>query len=227
MALLYQAELRPSKLDLIAAWAPTQPWFVGDADAGFVSVASFRFDDPQGEVGIETLLVRSGDGPILQVALTYRGSPLPGGDAWLIGTMDHSVLGPRWVYDGAGDPAYLAAVAAAALTGASQAEQFIDIDGQRVVREPTALVRGSGTPGAVTPGLPAMDTVSTRHEHGVTVVNAGALRLVVARVLSDGASVGLLAVEEPANAVSSAVLSGTWTGQAVPQPLVLVQVRPA
>ena len=42
--------------------------------------------------------------------VTYRDAPLPGADAWLIGTMDHSVLGKRWVYDGVGDPVYLLTV---------------------------------------------------------------------------------------------------------------------
>jgi hypothetical protein len=48
MALLYQAELRPSKIELIKGWAPTQPWFEGSASASLTSVGSFRFDDPNG-----------------------------------------------------------------------------------------------------------------------------------------------------------------------------------
>jgi hypothetical protein len=223
MALLYQAELRPSKIDLIAAWAPTQPWFEGDTatdadadvDAGFVSVASYRFDDPKGEVGIETLLVRHGNGPVLQVPLTYRGAPLEGGEAWLVGTMDHSVLGPRWVYDGAGDPVYLAAVAAAALEGGSQAEQVIDIDGERVVREPTALVQGSGTPGS---GIP-----------GSGIPDAEFLHVTIARVLRGEASTAQLiaGLTDPADAAVQAVLTGTWTGQSSPHTLALVQVARA
>src|ERR1700710_2202585 len=100
MALLHRATLQPSKLELLQDWAPTQPWFDGDRSAELVTVAAYRFDDPEGEVGIETLLVRAGDGPVLQVPLTYRAAPLDGGDAWLIGTMQHSVLGQRWTYDG-------------------------------------------------------------------------------------------------------------------------------
>jgi hypothetical protein len=34
------------------------------------------------------------------VPMTYRGSPLEGGEAALIGTSQHGVLGPRWIYDG-------------------------------------------------------------------------------------------------------------------------------
>jgi hypothetical protein len=233
MALLYQAELRPSKIDLIAAWAPTQPWFEGDtaaavaaADTDFVSVASYRFDDPEGEVGIETLLVRHGNGPVLQVPLTYRGAPLEGGEAWLIGTMDHSVLGPRWVYDGAGDPAYLAAVATAAIGGGSQAEQVIDIDGERVVREPTARVQGSGLPGTPLPARPSTDTLRTRSGPGTTTVDAGSLHVVVARVIGDDTSVNnFVPSREPQPGVrAQAVITGTWTAQLVPGALVLIQV---
>ena len=223
MALLYRAELRPSKIELVAGWAPTQPWFEGSASAGLVSVASFRFDDPEGEVGIETLLVRAGDGPVMQVPLTYRGAPLEGGDAWLIGTMQHSVLGQRWVYDAAGDPAYLTAVATAALTGGGQAEQYVDIDGELVFREPTAVVVGNGTSGMPVPALVSVDRVSMRHERGSTVVEAGDLRLVIVRALiTDGHPAHRLSALDSADDVAPAVLTGTWSDQLEPQQLVLV-----
>jgi hypothetical protein len=223
MALLYRAELRPSKIELVAGWAPTQPWFEGDADAALVSVASFRFDDPDGEVGIETLLVRAGDGPVMQVPLTYRGAPLEGGAARLIGTMRHSVLGQRWAYDGAGDPAYLTAVATAALTGGRQADQNVDTDGELVFREPTALVVGSGASGTPVPAQVSADRVSVRHEHGATVVEAGDARLVIVRAPGTDTDVaGLLEVLEPTADVAWAMLTGTWSGQVEPQPLVVV-----
>ncbi|MER5425058.1 maltokinase N-terminal cap-like domain-containing protein [Streptosporangium roseum] len=40
-------------------------------------VAAFRFDDPAGAVGIETMLVPTGDGPVHRVPLTYRDAPWP------------------------------------------------------------------------------------------------------------------------------------------------------
>lgn len=52
------ATLVPTKLELLAAWLPGQAWFAGDA-ADLKRVASYRFADPDGEVGIETLLVAS------------------------------------------------------------------------------------------------------------------------------------------------------------------------
>jgi hypothetical protein len=148
MALLYRADLVPSKLELLAGWAPQQPWFVGDPNAPLTNVASFRFDDPDGEVGVETLLVRAGDGPVMQVPLTYRNEELPGAEEWFIGTMEHSVLGTRWTYDALGDPVYLAELARVILTGGSQVELWIEIDGVMTLREPTARVTGSGSESA-------------------------------------------------------------------------------
>ncbi|TFD22974.1 hypothetical protein [Cryobacterium sp. TMS1-13-1] len=216
MALLYDAVLRPSKSELIAAWAPTQTWFVGDVGAEVERVASFRFDDPDGGVGIETILVRFGTGPLLQIPLTYRGAPLEGGGNELVGTMSHSVLGDRWVYDATGDPVYLAAVAAAALTGGQQADQFTQGNGELIPVAPTATVRGSGTPGTPVPERAAtIDTVSTA---GTTIATAGALRVTVVRVL-DGTSSRALAT-------NAATVLGTWAEQSQPQLLLTVGVSP-
>lgn len=217
MALLHKAEIRPSKLELLDGWAQSQPWFVGDPDRGLSQVGAFRFDDPEGEVGVETLLVRAAEGPILQVPVTYRDAPLQAADAWLIGTMDHSVLGKRWVYDGVGDPVYLLTAATAAITGGRQAEMFIEIDGEMVRREPTALVAGSVVEGSALPTLPAVEEISVRHEAGTTVVDTGLLHIVISRVL-DGTDL-------PTGSDSAeGVLSGTWAGQTEPRRLVVASV---
>ena len=209
MALLYHAELHPSKLELIAGWAPSQPWFAGDPGAALSNVASYRFDDPEGTVGIEIILVRAGDGPLLQVPLTYRDAPLAGAEVWLIDTMEHSVLGTRWAYDATGDPAFIAAAATAALTGGSQVEQYFEQDGEREVREPSARVTGDGS-GA---GVAASEilNVATRFENGVTVIEAGILRMTVARAISGSVS---------GDAIAS--LIGTWTDH--PEPTTLAEV---
>ncbi len=209
MALLHRAELRPSKIELITAWVPTQPWFDEGTTAPLTSIASFRFDDPEGEVGIETAIVRVGDGPLLQVPLTYRGAPLAGGDDWFIGTAEHSVLGRRWVYDAVGDPVYLAAMAAAVFAGAAQAEEYFEVDGEKVVRESTAHVVGSGHPSAAVPS--SVGPISTRHEFGTTVVDAGDLRVVVVRALD--------ATVAPDGGTKHSLV-GTWAGQADPRTLV-------
>lgn len=145
MAIIHRATITPSKLETIDAWLRAQPWFIGDADAPLVQRAAYRFDDPDGEVGIETLLVSAGDGPLLQVPVTYRGVPDPDARSWLIGTMTHSVLGERWVYDAAGDPVAVRAFAAAVLGGGTQADLMVQEDGGPVRREPTATARGTGT----------------------------------------------------------------------------------
>ncbi|AGZ40450.1 CG0192-related protein [Actinoplanes friuliensis] len=143
MALLYRTELTPSKLDLLAAWLPGQAWFDGAGADGMRRVAAYRIDDPAGEVGVETMLVRVGDGPIHQVPLTYRGAPLDGAEAWLIGTAEHGVLGRRWIYDGLGDPVFHAGLADA-IAGAPQAEEYLEVDGRRELRPATMTITGSG-----------------------------------------------------------------------------------
>lgn len=196
MALVHRATLKPTKLELLAAWLPGRDWYRGsDADLG--RVAGYRFDDPAGEVGIETLLVRAGDGPVHQVPLTYRGAPLDGGEAWLVGTMDHSVLGPRWVYDACGDPVYAAALASAILKDAGQAEEFIEVDGQLQRREPSMTIAA----------VPAAGSVSRDLAGDPTLLVADSVELTVVR-RPDGA-----------NRPAGATLTGTWSGQATPLPL--------
>src|ERR1700712_1086698 len=145
MALIYQAQLRPTKIELLSGWVPAQSWF-GEADASKLeAVGAYRFDDPAGEVGIETHLLMSPRGQVIQVPLTYRSAPLAGADAALIGTMAHSVLGERWVYDGCADPVYATALATAILTGGVEAELEIVKDGGNVFMKSTTTVQGSGS----------------------------------------------------------------------------------
>ena len=99
-----QATLTTSKLEVMRAWLPGEPWFSGDA-SDLAVVGQFRFVDPEGAVGVQVMLVTSG-GVLYQVPLTYRDAPLEGGEEALIGTMDHSVLGTRWTYDAVADPVF-------------------------------------------------------------------------------------------------------------------------
>src|SRR5689334_4676003 len=109
MALLYRATLVPTKLELITAWLPGRDWFDGPA-AETELVSRCRLDDRDGQVGLEILLLRAGDGPVYHAPLTYRAGPLAGAEASLLGTAEHSVLGTRWVYDAPADPVYATVV---------------------------------------------------------------------------------------------------------------------
>ncbi|MFI7515136.1 hypothetical protein ACIBVK_16785 [Micromonospora echinofusca] len=210
MALLHRAEMHPTKFALLAAWLPGRPWYQGPAGADVERVASYRFDDPAGAVGVETLLVRAGDGPVHQVPLTYRGAPLDGGDDWLVGTTEHSVLGRRWVYDGCADPVYAATLAAAVLADAGQAEEFFEVDGRREHREPTMDIAGSGTRGVEVPPVGAVRRVV---EDDLTLIVTDSVELAVVRRPDGG------------TASDGAVLTGTWSDQSTPLPLAYARLR--
>jgi hypothetical protein len=144
-------------------------------------VAEYRFDDPAGEVGVETILWGTEGGAVLQTPLTYRAAPLAGGDAHLVGTSEHSVLGRRWVYDGCGDPVWAATLAAAILTGGSQAQMHFEQDGERVDVPARMQVRGTGR--AETAPRAVTQLASVTDEDTVTLVRVGDLLLTVARVV--------------------------------------------
>jgi hypothetical protein len=106
------ATLTPSFRDFLPAWVVSRPWYRGqDAPrpTGF-----FRFEDPAGQVGVETHLLQAG-GTVYQVPLTYRPAPLAGGA--LVTTAEHSVLGTRWIYDAVTDPVWIAAILGLVATG--------------------------------------------------------------------------------------------------------------
>src|SRR5690349_11669168 len=145
MALLHRATIRPTKAELLADWVPAQPW----GEPTFELVGAYRFDDPAGQVGIETHVLSTADGHLLQVPLTYRDAPLAGADPFLICTMEHSVLGQRWIYDATGDPVYAAVLASVLLAGVAQAEELVE--GADAPREPSVRVTGSGSASADLP----------------------------------------------------------------------------
>ena len=211
MAIIHDAQIRPTKLELVADWLPTQSWYPGDTAPELEQVGAYRFDDPDGEVGIETLLVRTADGAVLQVPMTYRGQPLPDAEAHLIGTMEHSVLGSRWVYDACGDPAYATALAATVLGGGTGAEELVEADGEQQRREPTVSVTGSGTPDEK---VDPVHEVTCTTASDLTVVRAGDLELAVRRSLDSTVA---------AESSDGHTLMGTWAGQ--DQPVLLATVR--
>jgi hypothetical protein len=209
MALIHQATLLPPKLELLAEWLPGRSWFTGPADA-LERVAAYRFDDPVGEVGIETILVRAGDGSVWQVPLTYRGAPLDGDDERLLATAEHSVLGKRWIYDGTGDPVYAAALASAILGNTGQAEEYMEGDDGLQRRQLSMDIASDAAAGT---SVPAVGSVLHVADGDPTVVTTDTVELAIHRRL-DTAAAG-----------AGTVLTGTWPGQATPVPLATASGR--
>ncbi|MFG2265584.1 1,4-alpha-glucan branching protein [Streptomyces sp. NPDC048720] len=107
MAVIHRTTLTPTKLELLAEWLPTRPWYRGGPAPELEKSGGFRLDDPAGEVGIEFMVTTDVCGPepvAYLVPLTYRDAPAAGAEHALIGTAEHGVLGKRWVYDGCHDP---------------------------------------------------------------------------------------------------------------------------
>jgi hypothetical protein len=180
MAIVYpQATLTPSKRELMDAWLPSRPWFDGNLDRK--PVGSFRFDDPEGEVGLEGFLLGAEGLPTLFLPLTYRGAELEGAEEHLVGTTEHSELGPRWVYDGCADPVFVSELARAILTGGTGVDHEYDIGNGPESRPTNAQVQGSGSADSV----PEIDEVGCHDEGPLTIVNAGPLELVVSRIVGN------------------------------------------
>ncbi|MCI2240193.1 hypothetical protein MO973_46425 [Paenibacillus sp. TRM 82003] len=194
MAVIHDATLVPSKLELVARWLTAQPWCPAGVTcpADVERVGAYRFDDPDGEVGLEAHLVRAG-GVLVHVPLSYRAAGLPGGEQHLVGTLEHSVLGRRWVHDATGDPVFARALADAVASRAAQAA-LVGPDGAPL-GEPDVRV-APGAPGAGGPDAAGV----------VTTATTAGVRLGVVRVL-DGTAAA------PAGA---ATLTGTWSGQDAP-----------
>ncbi|MEE4419369.1 maltokinase N-terminal cap-like domain-containing protein [Streptomyces bugieae] len=188
MAVVHDTTLKPTKLELLTSWLPTQPWYLGTGSAPELTKAGgFRLDDPDGEVGLEFMAVTdaSGDRPVTyHIPLSYRGAPLEGGERALVGNTEHGVLGRRWIYDGIHDPV-LTAQLFALITGNAEAQDQNTSDA--VDPSVTASFSASGTaasvgggPAAITP----VDVVNGPHGTDVLVaVDAKQLTLSLHRVL--------------------------------------------
>lgn len=196
MAIIHRATLVPSKLDLITPWLAAQRW----APAGdVVQVGSYRLDDPEGKVGIEGFLLDVGGTPV-HLLLTYRGAPLEGAEDFLLGTMEHSVLGRRWTYDGCIDPYAVRVLVSTILGGGTQAELVI-LEGDDEVerRESAVRVQGSGSE----------DPDSVALFDGVSIRSLGA----VASLATTDYQVDVLRVLDGAHTVSGdETLRGIWPG---------------
>jgi hypothetical protein len=142
VARFHRATITPTKGELIAAWAPMQTWGPPTVD-DFQEIGSYRFDDPDGRVGMESHLVTAG-GVLLHVPLTYRDEPLEDGDDALITEMEHSVLGKRWVYDGLRDPLCVVMLAGVTMTGQGEALGMAVYEGRWYVAPSPVRIQGGG-----------------------------------------------------------------------------------
>lgn len=145
MALYHKATITPTKAELLAQWVPTQPW-CPDATAPVEVIGAYRFDDPEGQVGIETHMVTNGD-TLLQVPLTYRSAPLEGAEDFFVMEINHTELGTRWVYDGLGDARFLVMLAGAAMTGQGEALGMVMNEGQWFIAPTNVRIQGGGWSG--------------------------------------------------------------------------------
>jgi hypothetical protein len=176
MALLHRATMKPSKRELMEGFLGSRRWASGMGTSK--PVAAYRFDDPAGEVGLEATLLGDADGNLVHVPLSYRGAPLEGAEAHLVGRTEHSVLGMRWIYDGCGDPIWNTELTKAIATGGTEVEQYFEVDGKRELVVPSMTVLGSGSAqtALVLGGEPACTDDDT-----TTVVRFGDVELVVVR----------------------------------------------
>jgi hypothetical protein len=142
MALFHRATITPTKHELIDRWVPTQPWGP-PPDVTTEVIGSYRFDDPEGRVGMEVHLVDAG-GLLLHVPVTYRDEPLDGADDALIAEMQHSVLGTRWVYDGLRDQRLVVMLAAVTMTGQGEALGMALYDGRWFIAPTNVRIHGGG-----------------------------------------------------------------------------------
>src|SRR5690606_27622220 len=126
-------------------------WFAGDV-ARLERVGEYRLDDPDGEVGLNGILVTAGDEVVYHVPLSYRAEPLDEGEEFLVGTSEHGVLGKRWVTAAIGDPVFRAVLAQTISQGASGAEEFVSDEAGNISRREIAVpVHGTGEEDAQVP----------------------------------------------------------------------------
>lgn len=205
MAIVHRATITPTKAELIADWAPHQPWGP-PPDAPLEMIGAYRFDDPDGRVGMETHLVRHGS-TLLQIPLTYRDEPLDGAEDSLIVEMQHSVLGTRWVYDGLRDPRLLVMLAAVAMTGQGEALSMVEHEGRWYIAPSNVRIQGGGWTQERVP----VDGFELQHDTAAgAVLHNDRFELTVFRCPVPG----------PRPAIG---LTATWDGG--PGPVVLAEVR--
>ena len=130
--------LHPSKIELLRPWLAEQSWFTDDP-ATAERVAFFRFVDPDGEVGLDSMLIAAGDN-VYYVPVTYRSEPLAEGT--LIGMLEHGALGTRYCYDAPTDPVF-AIELARVIRESDSGSDMLNIETQEMI-DGGITVQGTG-----------------------------------------------------------------------------------
>ena len=151
---------RIAKIHPTATLSPTKDEILHQQFGSVTSIGAFRFVDPNGKVGIETLLVRETDGALLQFPVTYREQRIS--DTHEVGTTEHSHLGTRHITKIVADPVAVTEIIRVILEGDTNVQRS---DGKTSTYE----IRGTGTAGVDTLTLGNIhlkkiaDTVVTGH----------------------------------------------------------------
>jgi len=216
MAIIHSTTMSPTKLELLASWLPAQPWYLDQGrEPDLVRAGGFRLDDPDGEVGIELMVVTDGSGEravTYLVPMTYRASALASADGALIGTAEHGVLGRRWIYDGVHDPVLVAQLVALIQGDAEpQAQSVSDTPDPTVISKPVTSGSLTSVESAVVnePSGTAL-RVETADADGV---RGGQLVIRLSRILQpDGAAAPVIPSATVASATEAAqpCLTATW-----------------
>ncbi len=151
MAIVHRATVSPTKQEIVTSWLDAQSW---GAEGRVEMLGSYRFDDPAGEVGVESLVIRRG-GTHLQLPLTYRGAPMDDAGARLLTTMEHSALGRRWIYLATSDPVGVDCFVKALFGEVEQADMEVWEGAEFIARRGTGVsVTLTSGPGRTEPAMP-------------------------------------------------------------------------
>lgn len=148
---------------LDATLSPTKAEVVASVLGESTIWGAFRFVDPAGEVGIESMLVRDG-GVLRQCAVTYRADRI--NSEHELCTMQHSILGPRSVTRAVADPVAVLEFVRVILEGDTNAQRSDGI-------VPPLEIRGTGTAGVDTLTLvdAELSTITADTVSGTCVLN--------------------------------------------------------
>ena len=151
---------RIAKVYSTAVLNPTKAEILHQQFGPVTNIGAFRFVDPNGKVGIETLLVRETDGALLQFPVTYREQRIS--DTHEVGTTEHSHLGTRHITKIVADPVAVTEIIRVILEGDTNVQRS---DGKTSPYK----IHGTGTAGVDTLTLDNIhlkkiaDTVVTGH----------------------------------------------------------------